>query len=86
VPELIYGHIETEQLEDIWLHSPGILKLRETIPDRLEGICGQCLMKNLCLGSCVAHTYYDTGTFNAPYWFCSRAVEQGLFPASRKKT
>jgi len=50
---------------------------------RLEGICGQCIMKGLCLGSCVAQNYYRSRNLWAGYWFCEEARERGLFPVSR---
>jgi SynChlorMet cassette radical SAM/SPASM protein ScmF len=85
IPELIYGHIETDSLRDVWYHSPGLIQLRELIPMQLEGICEQCLHRDICLGSCVALNYHETGKLNAPYVFCERADALGLFPASRKR-
>ena len=84
-PELIYGHIEKDSLRDVWCHSPGLTQLREQIPSQLEGICGQCLHRDLCLGSCVANNFHVSGKLNAPYQFCDSAEAQGLFPASRKR-
>ena len=83
-PELIYGNIECDDLAEVWLTSPGLASLREQIPAKLEGVCGQCLHRDLCLGQCVAHNYHDKGRLNAPYNFCDRAEEMGLFPDSRK--
>jgi SynChlorMet cassette radical SAM/SPASM protein ScmF len=83
VPELIFGHSATDQLEDVWNNNPVYLELREGIPNRFEGICSQCLMKGSCLGSCVAQNYYRTHNFWAGNWFCEEAHEQGLFPETR---
>ena len=83
VPELIYGHIERDDLRAIWCDSPGLNELREKVPSQLEGICGGCLHRDLCLGCCIAHNYHSTGRLNAPYIFCERAEMMGLFPASR---
>jgi SynChlorMet cassette radical SAM/SPASM protein ScmF len=85
VPELIYGHIENDSLREVWCDSPGLIRLREQIPARLEGICGQCLHRDICRGHCVANNFYAAGKLNAPYQFCDRAEALGLFPASRKK-
>jgi SynChlorMet cassette radical SAM/SPASM protein ScmF len=83
VPELVYGHIERDDLRDVWCDSPGLVELREKVPSQMEGICGACLHRDLCLGSCIAHNYHSTGRLNAPYLFCQRTEEMGLFPPSR---
>jgi len=85
VPELIYGNIEKDELEDVWNNSVGLRKLRELIPSQLEGICEKCLHRDMCQGECVANNYHVAGKLNAPYYFCDRAEEQGLFPVARKK-
>lgn len=84
VPELVFGHADTgDRLEDIWNDTPVLRKLRESLPDKLEGICGDCLMKSRCLGSCVAQNYYLGKNLLAPFWYCEEARELGLFPESR---
>ena len=85
VPELIYGHIERDSLREIWCHSLGLVQLREQIPFQLEGICGQCLHRDICLGACIANNFHVSGKLNAPYQFCDRAEALGLFPSSRKR-
>jgi SynChlorMet cassette radical SAM/SPASM protein ScmF len=88
VPELVFGEVGTDRLEDVWREHPVLKSMREGLPDRLEGICSRCLMKRRCLGSCVAQNYYSAGRLWAPFWFCRQAEEAGLFPMSRlgKKT
>jgi len=83
VPDLVFGHPDSDRLEDIWINSPILLELRKGLPHRLEGICGYCLMKRLCLGSCVAQNYYGSRDLWAPFWFCKEAHNQGLFPDTR---
>jgi SynChlorMet cassette radical SAM/SPASM protein ScmF len=85
IPELVFGNIETENLAYIWCHSPSLTLLREQIPAQLEGICGECLHRDFCLGSCIAHTYHETGRLNAGYYFCNRAKVLDLFPNTRVK-
>ncbi|MGB6872555.1 MAG: radical SAM protein, partial [Dehalococcoidia bacterium] len=85
VPELIYGHMEDGNLREVWYYSPGLALLREQIPAQLEGICGQCLHRDLCQGECVANNYHVAGRLNATHQFCDRAEALELFPASRKK-
>ena len=83
IPELVFGHGATSRLDDIWNHHPTLQSIRKGLPDRLEGMCRDCLMKSRCLGTCVAQNYYRTGSFWSPYWFCDEARKQGLFPESR---
>jgi SynChlorMet cassette radical SAM/SPASM protein ScmF len=83
VPELVFGHSATNKLEDIWNNNPVYLELREGIPHRFEGLCGKCLMRDSCLGSCVAENYYRTKNFWAGNWFCEEAYQHGLFPETR---
>jgi len=57
--------------------------IRKGLPSDLEGICNDCLMKHMCLGSCVAMNYYRSKDLFAPHWYCDLAREAGLFPPSR---
>lgn len=83
IPDLVFGRIGTDQLEAVWLENPTLNKLRSGLPDRLDGVCSQCLMKHRCRGSCIAQNYYRTGSFWKPYWFCEQAQKRNLFPESR---
>lgn len=83
VPELVFGHAKKDSLYDVWNKSNIIRILRKEVPNKLEGICGQCLMKNQCLGSCIAQNYYRNKSLFAPFWFCEEADRKGIFPQSR---
>ncbi|NIM89673.1 MAG: SynChlorMet cassette radical SAM/SPASM protein ScmF [Candidatus Aminicenantes bacterium] len=83
VPELVFGHSATDRLEDIWNNTRALKELRKGLPRRLEGICSDCLMKEHCLGSCVAQNYYCSKNLWAGYWYCEEAQKRGLFPESR---
>jgi len=83
VPELVFGHAATDRLEDVWNNNPVYLELREGIPHRFEGICRKCLLRGLCLGSCVAESYHRNKNFWAGNWYCEEAYQQGLFPETR---
>jgi SynChlorMet cassette radical SAM/SPASM protein ScmF len=86
VPDLVFGEVGKDELQEIWQGNAVLKALRAGLPDRLEGICGRCLMKQRCLGLCVAQNYYSKGSLWAPYWFCEQAEAAGLFPASRLVT
>lgn len=83
VEELVFGHAATDSLAEIWNDHPVLKDIREGIPQRLEGICGDCILKAMCLGSCVAQNYYASKRLWSPNWFCHAAAEKGLFPESR---
>ncbi len=83
VPELIFGHSDTDRLEGVWNNTPAYLELRKGIPHRFEGVCGKCLMRGSCLGSCVAQNYYRSKNFWTGNWFCEEAYQRGLFPEAR---
>ncbi len=83
VPELVFGKVGQDSLEKIWHENAILTAIRDGLPKRLEGICGRCLMKARCLGSCIAQNYYSKNSLWAPYWFCEQAEAAGLFPASR---
>ena len=83
VSDLVFGEVGKDRLEVVWRENTILNALREGLPERLEGICGRCLMKRRCMGSCVAQNYYRKGSLWAPNWFCEQAEAAGLFPASR---
>ncbi len=83
VPDLVYGHAAKDKLEEIWENSNVLQELRKGFPGKLEGICADCLMKGICLGSCVAQNYYSTGNLWASNWYCEAAKEIGRFPETR---
>ncbi len=83
IPELIYGHASADRLEDIWKSSRVLREIRDGMPGRLSGVCGDCFMKRMCLGSCIAQNYYRSKNLWAPFWFCDEARKKQLFPESR---
>ena len=84
VPELIFGRIGAGLALKMSGKTIMVLnELRSGLPGSLTGICHTCLMKHLCLGSCIAQNFYRTSSLWAPFWFCEQAEAQGLFPHSR---
>jgi SynChlorMet cassette radical SAM/SPASM protein ScmF len=86
VEDLVFGRVGTDPLADVWRKSPALNAIRDGVPAHIEGICQDCLMKERCLGACVAQTYYRTGSLLRPFWFCEQAQETGLFPATRTRS
>ena len=85
VPELVFGHADIDRLDDVWNNSTVLREIRKGLPGRLEGICGECLLKDICLGNCIAQNYYLNRDFWAPFWYCHEANSKGLFPETRLK-
>jgi SynChlorMet cassette radical SAM/SPASM protein ScmF len=83
VEQLHFGWIGQDSLVKVWQENPILQNLRIGLPEKLNGICSHCLMKHLCLGSCIAQNYYRTSSLWAPFWFCEQANAAGLFPDSR---
>lgn len=83
VPDLVFGTVGEDQLKEVWHENKILNELRKGMPSKLEGVCARCLMRHLCLGSCIAQNYYEQGNLWAPFWFCQQADEAGLFPESR---
>lgn len=82
---LIFGHIEHDNLADVWHNNPTLQLLRQQVPAELEGICAECIHAEGCLGHCIANTQFKTGKLNAANEFCQVADDLGLFPVSRKR-
>jgi SynChlorMet cassette radical SAM/SPASM protein ScmF len=83
VPELCYGLLGHDHVEEVWVSNPALLNLRESFFKNSEGICARCLFQNRCMGHCVAETYMRTKRLTAPYEFCQTAAQNGYFPISR---
>jgi SynChlorMet cassette radical SAM/SPASM protein ScmF len=83
IPELCYGIIDKDDLATIWNSHPMLLKLRQELPAGLEGVCGECIFKNKCLGTCVANNYLLTNSLSGSNWFCQSAVDLRIFPITR---
>jgi len=83
VDQLVLGWVGKDSLRDIWENSPILKKIREEIPQKMQGICGKCMFRFYCLGKCRAQVFYDSGDLLAPFYFCQQAYEQGFFPKNR---
>jgi SynChlorMet cassette radical SAM/SPASM protein ScmF len=85
VPELVFGQADKDRLADIWQNTRILRELRNGLPGHLEGICKDCLMKNICLGKCLALNYFRNKQLWEPFWYCREANKAGLFPVTRMR-
>lgn len=83
IEELAFGHAGTTDLVDVICNSKVMKEIREGMPKRLKGICSLCLMKAACNGACIAQNYSSSKSLWAPFWFCQKAFDEGLFPDER---
>ncbi len=81
--QLRMGNIYQDSIRDIWLNNPILNDIRDSLPGELKGICGQCIFKFQCLGSCRANAYALDKDLYAPYFLCQESYRSGLFPSSR---
>ena len=86
IDELRMGNIHKDAIQEVWLKNPVLEELRQSLPGRLQGICGRCIFKFQCLGACRANAYALTKDLYAPYFLCEAFFDAGLFPESRYMT
>lgn len=84
--DLIYGRLGKNKIGNIWENNLRLKKMRKLIPTSLEGICGQCVFKNRCFGTCIAQNYHLERRLTAPFWFCRDAAQKKLFPVNKYLT
>jgi len=85
LPEFVFGDARTDSLKEIWNHTPLLNEIRAGLPSKLTGVCSDCVLKEGCMGSCIANNYNFYKDLFAPHRYCQTAYETGLFPKSRLK-
>jgi len=83
VPELRMGNILNDSIRDTWRHHPVLSDLRRSLPEKLRGICKNCIFKFQCLGGCRASAYAMEKDLYAPYFLCQALYDANQFPSSR---
>ncbi|MCP4655714.1 MAG: radical SAM protein [bacterium] len=79
--ELFFGNVRDTRLKQVWEKARlDELRSRYLTADELTGICGDCVWKHLCKGSCRAWAYEDGSSFDAPFPLCATLHEAGEFP------
>jgi radical SAM protein with 4Fe4S-binding SPASM domain len=78
---LKFGNMKNNSIVDIW-NSVELIRFRNIIIHELQGICKNCLVKEICWGGCRAIAMKMYGTINAPSPFCQEMSDSGWFPLS----
>lgn len=81
--DLKFGNIKQQALEDIW-NGEKIQQFRNAVFYNLEGVCGECNVKEICWGGCRAIALKKYGTISAPNPFCQEMKNKGKFFLSGK--
>jgi SynChlorMet cassette radical SAM/SPASM protein ScmF len=77
---LIFGHISSDDVTELWKTNPVLKAARQEIPDSIEGVCSECVFLHSCCGSCRAIAYQQEKSFTSPHPWCSELEQAGLFP------
>jgi SynChlorMet cassette radical SAM/SPASM protein ScmF len=85
LPNLCYGLLGQDSVAKVWSSHPVLAELRRDLPEKLDGVCGKCLFKSVCLGYCAANNYLLTHSLTGANWFCRGTAQAGLFPMTRLK-
>lgn len=73
----ILGNIGEESLDAVWGR---LQELGRSTMVNLNGICGNCVVKETCRGLCRASAVGAYGDVHAPYPMCQELYDDGLFP------
>ncbi len=76
----IFGDLTRTPLNEIWENNSVLAAFRNLDPDKLGGICGNCLARNLCKGACRLHAASKYNDFYAPDPQCQTFYNLGVFP------
>lgn len=82
-PELVFGRLPRDNLEEIWRMHPRLVEIREGLPHRLKGVCARCMLRAQCLGVCRIESYVLEGDLFAANAFCAEAGREGFYPQAR---
>lgn len=84
-PEYIFGNIFDINLDlkRIWKTNEVLKFVRESIPQKLKGVCEVCIHKNECKGECRVFADQTYGSLDAPAPWCQELYDSGNFPGTR---
>lgn len=65
IEEFCFGNIYQDSLINIWNSSKKLSQLRKNI-ENIEGVCGKCSYKSICIGGCRIAAYLYEKKLNSP--------------------
>ena len=77
------GNIKEESIAHIWEKGDIFNDIRDNVPLKMKGVCGDCLFRLHCLGFCRADVLFDKGSVRDSHVLCQMLFDKGLFPESR---
>lgn len=84
-PEFLMGSVRPPDfnLKAIWEENDVLQRMRQVVPENLDGVCGRCIMKYDCQGGCRAMAVEAYGNMAAPSPWCQLLYEKERFPENR---
>jgi len=79
-PEAVLGNIRRSTLQEIWVDSPALERLRTATARDFKGVCGRCVLAAHCANVCPAMSYEIYGNLLGPCPMCEQLLQDGLFP------
>ncbi|PIE52521.1 hypothetical protein CSA37_04610 [Candidatus Fermentibacteria bacterium] len=81
--EMAWGRFPKTTVAEAWRNSPILKRIRNSLPESIQGVCSMCMHRDSCLGRCVVNNNETGGSLTAPDMICQAAWEAGLFPETR---
>ncbi len=81
-PDLVIGRIDDSDfdIQMFWRENSNLVRVRQLLSGKLEGVCNQCIFESSCKGYCRALAYEESRSFLSPHPWCQSAFENGVFP------
>jgi radical SAM protein with 4Fe4S-binding SPASM domain len=67
-------------IQRFWRENNNLVRVRQLLSGKLEGVCNQCIFESSCKGYCRALAYEEASSFLSPHPWCQSAFENGVFP------
>lgn len=83
--EITFGHVQNDNIDDVWRRNSRLREMRDTIPLGGRGICGDCTVYDKCYNHCLAYCLTDFGSLSGPHPICQDAFSRGMFPEAYRK-
>ncbi len=80
VEAFVFGNLQETTLSDIWKKNGQLSKFRDFDPNTLNGVCGNCLAREVCRGGCRLNAFSSYGDLLAPDSQCQVVYNMGMFP------